>query len=301
MAPSFQLSPPHPAGREALIPDNGAPTRSDNRGKSPLVGLRLLKGGSPITMAPRWSPHGACPGSIVPSIQQDITPTKFLPRKNLRSPKPRPLPFAIEEAQRRAFSGDESGYDVALDTTIPSASGWVTTKGHPDNRFARALAYARKFYYKYYRNEFSSHIEALSHLICNLRNYYLQDIKSTIEILELAGVLMPDFTIDKKIAIDIWHAVASYTPSLALGDERTKSRSRAQILLEDVKCLLDSLPVGEKILVSEFNKLFREQFEHIPPPTDTAIGRAVGELTGSKSFVSNGKRYYRGFSSPSTN
>lgn len=174
---------------------------------------------------------------------------------------------------------------------------FVTATGSPATRLSKALYYLLKAYdYRHaWRHESSE--GSLLKVVCNLRNFHLQDRDSTVRLVttHFNPRMWREWSPE---AVGIaWDLVEGFTPALGLRDPKARDKQRKVALEDEVLHLLAWVEPGGRTLDKDLLKVFREWNPHLRV-TAHAFTRAVGDLLGQQKLRSSGKGYWVGFHLP---
>lgn len=175
---------------------------------------------------------------------------------------------------------------------------WVPCTGTPEIRQGQAIFYLTKAFdhEAAFRRDLPTLI--LAKVVCNLRNYFLQDQESTVHlILTYFNPRCWDEPWSPAAVRLMWSCVKSFTPSLGLDRPRAKDRQRARCLQEEVAIFLERTVPGGRVLDDDLLAGFLERNPDLVV-TSNAFTRAVKAVTGLSKDRSNGEDYWVGFHLP---
>ncbi len=139
---------------------------------------------------------------------------------------------------------------------------------------------------------------SLAKVVCNLRNFYLLDVDSTIELVQKCFNPRTVFYEWSPEAIRLtWECVACFTPSLGIRDVKARAKQKAQRLETEVIDLLVWTKSGGRVLDDDLLRVFRKWNPGMRV-TSNSFTRAVNAVTGMSKRRSNGKAYWVGFCLP---
>jgi hypothetical protein len=189
------------------------------------------------------------------------------------------------------------GSPARQETRLP----WVQATGTPETQTKKAAHYLLGFDYDKVA-ETTLDTEILAKVVCNLRNYYMQDADQTVAL--IAGIFNLKFTEPRHPdpwspeAIRLtWELVEPYTPSLGLADVRAVAMLRAIHLERVVRLFIEGAVLGGRISGPDLYTAFRK-WDPSSKDTLNAFTRAVQNITGLKQKPSNGTYYWMGFHIP---
>lgn len=135
-------------------------------------------------------------------------------------------------------------------------------------------------------------------VVCNLRNYYLQDQESTVKlILTHFNPKCWDEPWSLEAVRLMWECVEPFTPSLGIRDGKARAKQRKRSLEDEVVDLLAWVRLGGRVLDDDLLGVLRAWNPHLEV-TLNAFTRAVNALTGMTKLRSDGKDYWEGFHIP---
>lgn len=138
----------------------------------------------------------------------------------------------------------------------------------------------------------------LAKVVCNLRNYYLQDQESTVKLIQTYfNPKCWDEPWSPEAVRLMWECVEPFTPYLGIVDETAIANQRRALLEDDVVDLLAWTVPGGRVLDHDLLKVFRDWNPDIEV-TSNLFSRAVKAVTGFGKKPSDGKQYWEDFHLP---
>lgn len=175
---------------------------------------------------------------------------------------------------------------------------WVTATGTPSTRRDKAIYYLVHSFDHKAAFERDLPTMLFAKVVCNLRNYYLQDQESTVKlILTYFNPVCWDEPWSPEAVSLMWECVETYTPSLGIRDEKARAKQQRHALEDDVFDLLTWVRLGGRVLDDDLLAVFRDWNPQLEV-TPNAFSRAVTALTGIPKRRSNGQDYWEGFHIP---
>jgi hypothetical protein len=137
-------------------------------------------------------------------------------------------------------------------------------------------------------------------VVCNLRNYYVQDQESTVNLIQTYfNPKCWDEPWSQEAVRLMWEYVEPFTPWLGFVDETGVADQHRAFLENEVVDLLAWTAPGGRVLDYDLLRVFREW----NPELEIAVSlnlftRAVNAVTGLGKTPSNSKQYWVGFHLP---
>ncbi len=177
---------------------------------------------------------------------------------------------------------------------------WVPSSASANVRHGQAIFYLLKVFdhrAAYLRDRPTL---ILAKVVCNLRNYYLQDQESTVDLIQTYfNPKSWDEPWSAEAVRLMWEGVAPFTPALGLLDEKAIAMQKAQFLENEVVDLIAWTEPGGRVLDKDLEQVFREWNPELEIEfKGNLFSRAVKAVTGLSKFYSNSKGYWVGFHLP---
>lgn len=179
-----------------------------------------------------------------------------------------------------------------------SRKPWVPSSASADIRHGQAIFYlVHSFDHKAaFERDLPTMIFAK--VVCNLRNYYLQDQESTVDLIQTYfNPKCWDEPWSPEAVRLMWEYVEPFTPSLGLADEKARAKQRKRSLEDEVIDLLAWVKLGGRVLDDDLLRVFHQWNPHLNVKLNS-FTRAVNAVTGMTKLRSDGKDYWIGFSLP---
>lgn len=174
---------------------------------------------------------------------------------------------------------------------------WVPASGPPEVCLDKAMYYLLfVFDYQEFR-ELDAPEWILAKVVCNLRNYYLQDQDSTVRLIQKHFNPKSDERWSEEAIRLTWELVEPFTPYLGLADVDAQSKHRVAEIEEEMTYLLAYTRSGGRVPLPDLFAQYREWYPDREVENEV-LGKAVKAITGIDSKPSNGVRYYYGFHLP---
>jgi len=175
---------------------------------------------------------------------------------------------------------------------------WVPSSATADKRLGQAICYLVKAF----NHEAAFHRDLptmlFAKVVCNLRNFYLQDQESTVKlILTYFNPKCWDEPWSPEAVRLMWEYVEPFTPYLGLVDEDAVARQKAALLEREAAYLLEWVVPGGKVLDKDLLAVFQDWNPDLEA-TSYLLTTAVSAVTGLKKVPSNSKQYWVGFHLP---
>lgn len=140
----------------------------------------------------------------------------------------------------------------------------------------------------------------LAKVVCNLRNYYLQDQENTVNlILDYFNPKCWDEPWSPEAVRLMWECVEPFTPSLGLVDQTAITDQRRAFLENEVVDLIAWTEPGGRVLDHDLFKVFCAWNPDLEVPvTLNLFTRAVNAVTGTVKMPSNSHQFWVGFHIP---
>ena len=201
-----------------------------------------------------------------------------------------PLPETIRPQHKRPPQSDLYLPRKGTFNPLP----WVKASGPKDVLSVKAAYYLHIFDHKkaakYYLDT-----PILAEVVCNLRNYYQQDVEQTVElIMQLFNPKSWEVVWSPEAVRLCWEYVGRFTPSLGFDDVDAVAKRRTAELEDAVVDLIAYTIPGGRVSGEVLRKTFSEWYPDLEF-TSVAFGLAVSAVTGMKSRTSGPTRYWYGF------
>ncbi|BDU74899.1 hypothetical protein [Mesoterricola silvestris] len=203
-----------------------------------------------------------------------------MPESSASSPNVTPAPFI----------------HTGTSTRVP----WVPSSAPADIRHGQAIFYLLKALDHEAAFERDLPTLLLAKVVCNLRNYYLQDQESTVDlILTHFNPKSWDEPWSAEAVRLMWECVEPYTPYLGIVDETAVARQRKAFLENEVVDLIAWTVPGGRVWDKDLERVFREWNPDLEIAfTGNLFTRAVKAVTGLSKTPAHGRYYWEGFHLP---
>jgi len=204
-----------------------------------------------------------------------------------------PLPETIRPKRKRPPQSDLYLPRKGTFNPLP----WVKASGPKDVLSVKAAYYLHIFDHKTAAEHYLD-TPILAHVVCNLRNYYQQDVEQTVELItKLFNPKSWEVVWSPEAIRLCWEYVERFTPSLGFDDVDAVAKRRAEDLEDAVLDLIAYTVPGGRVSGEDLRATFTEWYQDLEF-TSVAFGRAVSAVTGMKTRSSGDKRYWYGFHIP---
>ena len=185
---------------------------------------------------------------------------------------------------------------IRLGTT--SRKPWVPSSAPAHIRSGQAIFYLVKVFNHEDACERDLPTTLLAKVVCNLRNYYLQDQESTVKLIQtyFNPKDLDDQWSPEAVRL-MWEYVEGFTPWLGLVDKTAIADQRRVFLENEVVDLIAWTEQGGRVSDHDLLKVFQEWNPDIQVSLNL-FTRAVNAVTGLGKTPSNGKQYWVGFHIP---
>jgi len=187
---------------------------------------------------------------------------------------------------------------LSLRMGVTERKPWVPSSSSEEDRHDQAM------FYLIFRFDHEGAFERdlptmiLAKVVCNLRNYFLQDQENTVKLIQTYfNPKCWDEPWSPEAVRLMWECVEGYTPSLGLVDEAAVAQQKALVLEREAAYLLARTIPGGKVLDKNLLAVFQEWNPDIEV-SSYLLTTAVSSVTGLKKTASNSKQYWVGFHLP---
>lgn len=177
---------------------------------------------------------------------------------------------------------------------------WVPSSAPADIRLGQAAHYLVHVFDHDAAFERELPTMTLAKVVCNLRNYYLQDQESTVNlILTYFNPKCMDDPWSPEAVRLMWECVEPYAPYLGIVDEKAIAKQVKRLLENEVVDLIAWTEPGGRVLDKDLEQVFREWNPELGIEfTGNLFTRAVKAVTGLSKFYSDSKAFWVGFHLP---